>query len=268
MLNDRRSEVELTENKPMALASPQQVQEDFYEFPYHYLTSLTPSFSISRNYDWGINYVSTMDFIIAQLGDLPELKSIIDIGCGDGRLTRELRASFPEARLAGVDYSARSIALATGLNHGSDISFGAADLINGDMSADFDAAVLVEVYEHIPPADGPRFLEGVARLIRPGGTLHLTVPHVNVPVSAHHFRHFNSEILTAELAEQFDIVSVLPFERQSAKRRWIQRLLVNRLFVLNHPSLLGKIYKYYMKHLFHAPSEAHCQRLYVKAIRR
>lgn len=267
-MNRRHPDVDLTETEPMALASPQQVQEDFYEFPYHYLTALTPSFSISRNYDWGINYVSTMDFIVAQLRELAEPKSIIDIGCGDGRLTREMRTRFPDVRLAGVDYSERSIALANGLNHGSGISFGTADLINGDMAADFDAATLVEVYEHIPPADGPRFLEGVARLIRPGGTLLLTVPHVNVPVSAHHFRHFDANTLTTELGEKFDIVSVMPFEKMSSKRRWIQRLLVNRLFVLNHPGMLAAIYKYYMTHLFHAPSEAQCQRLYVKAIRR
>ncbi len=52
-----------------------------------------------------------------------------------------------------------------------------------DMPADagpFDAVVMLAVLEHFPESQHRRLSEGVARLLRPGGRLILTVPHAAV----------------------------------------------------------------------------------------
>ena len=252
----------------MTLHSSQGVQESWYEFPYHYVTSLSPNFSISRTYDWSLNYASAVQFLINQISINSECASLVDIGCGDGRLTHELKKAHPTMKLAGIDYSERSISLAKALNHGNNISFSALDLIDNPISAEFDAAILMEVYEHIEPSKASEFLKGVSAQLCKGGVLHLTVPHENIPCAKHHFRHFSSELLTAELSEYFDVIEVKPFERKSKKRRWLQRILCNRLFVLNNAKLLNMVYEYYMRNLFHVEDESKCQRLYVMAKRK
>ena len=72
----------------------------------------------------------------------------------------------------------------------------------------------------------------------------------NIPLGAHHFRHFTIEILTNELEKYFEIVEIIPFEKLSYKKKWIMRLLANRFFIINHKKTKNKIYKYYKKNLF------------------
>jgi 2-polyprenyl-3-methyl-5-hydroxy-6-metoxy-1,4-benzoquinol methylase len=62
-----------------------------------------------------------------------------------------------------------------------EIAFLATDITQPHALGSFDLGVLMEVFEHIPPADCEAFLAGVRRLLKPGGTLLLTVPHANKP---------------------------------------------------------------------------------------
>jgi SAM-dependent methyltransferase len=43
-----------------------------------------------------------------------------------------------------------------------------------DRAGQFDLVTCISVIEHVPPAARPRFLAGMARLLRPGGMLYLT----------------------------------------------------------------------------------------------
>ena len=45
----------------------------------------------------------------------------------------------------------------------------------------------------------------------------------------------------------------------------LDRLLCNRLFVLNNSRILNAIYKYHKRNLFVCDAEAECQRLYLEA---
>ena len=65
--------------------------------------------------------------------------SIIDIGCGDGKVTREIKASFPMKEVIGVDYSEKSLQFARAFS--PHIPF----LTKTEKQ--FDAFVLVEVFE-------------------------------------------------------------------------------------------------------------------------
>ena len=74
----------------MNLSKEQQVQDNFYKFPYHYILEFKEKFSIVYLFDWGVNYASAVEFLLDKISETPKVKSIIDIGCGEGRLTREL----------------------------------------------------------------------------------------------------------------------------------------------------------------------------------
>ncbi|MEM7757189.1 MAG: class I SAM-dependent methyltransferase [Cyanobacteria bacterium P01_A01_bin.40] len=44
--------------------------------------------------------------------NLNDYQSILDLGCGDGKITADFAASFPENRVVGVDSSAEMVAYA------------------------------------------------------------------------------------------------------------------------------------------------------------
>jgi 2-polyprenyl-3-methyl-5-hydroxy-6-metoxy-1,4-benzoquinol methylase len=192
---------------------------------------------------------------------------IVDVGCGDGRFTREL-AQLPGTRRAvGVDVSSRAIGLARAMNQ----DLPAIRFIDLDITARewpeeaFDAAVLMEVIEHLPEDAVPAFLRAVRALLRPGGRLFLTVPHANVPLEAKHFQHFTVEAVLRVLRECFTAIEVVPFERRSWQRGLIKLMLQNRFCILNHQRALAAIYAWYKKRLFRCSGEHQCQRLFVEA---
>ncbi|MCP4265133.1 MAG: class I SAM-dependent methyltransferase [Candidatus Brocadiaceae bacterium] len=121
--------------------------------------------------------------------------------------------SFQGVRLLGVDYSEQSIRLAEGMNVGLNIDFRCVNLLENNISDRFDAATLIEVYEHIHPDITEKFIETVHNLLAKNGFLHITVPHKNMPVSSKHFRHFTVSGLTQEFEKYFEIVEVVPFEK-------------------------------------------------------
>jgi len=248
----------------MAQSQQQNVQEDLYKFPYHYTVQFKDNFSMAFIFAWGLNYASTIEFLIKKILEDKNVKSIIDIGCGDGRLTRELFNAFPEVKVNGIDYSNKSIQLAKGLNNDLDIDFYCANIVEDRLPDKYSTAILMEVFEHIPPQSSDNFLNGVYNLLETGGILHLTVPHNNIPVLPHHFRHFNVKGLTSELEKYFEIIEIVPFEKISYLRKWIIRIFVNRYFILNHAGIKNKLYKYYKRNLFLINKESKCQRIYVK----
>ncbi|WP_457617692.1 class I SAM-dependent methyltransferase [Lutibacter sp.] len=253
----------------MNLSKEQQVQDNFYKFPYHYAVQFKPNFSMVYLFDWGLNYASTIELLLQKITlNKKEVKSIIDIGCGEGRLSRELCLKFPKAKITGVDYSKRPIQLAKALNHNLNIEFIAANIIEDNLPQKYNVATLMEVYEHIEPKKADFFLKGVSNALEKGGVLHLTVPHENIPVAPHHFRHFSIKTLTAELEKYFDIIEVIPFEKISPKRKWLMRIFANKFFILNHKKWNNKLYNYYKKKLFYVKDESQCQRIYVQCKKR
>lgn len=243
------------------------MQDDEYAFPYHYVTRIPPDRFAQHFVDtWGINYAATIEFILQRIA-AHAVGSLVDIGCGDGRLTREIALHCAISKVSGVDYSRRAITLAKAMNQDlPQITFECADITAGHVLEPFDAAVLMEVFEHIPLARTAEFMAGVRRLLRNGGRLYLTVPHANKPVEYKHFQHFTVKSLLACLEPHFHIAEVVPFERRGLSRKVMRALLCNPLFVLNNRTLLDLIYRWYRTYLFNCASEESCQRLYVEAI--
>lgn len=203
----------------------QAIQSDQYQFPYHYLPSLTPdgsSFAASRSWGFSLSYVTALHHVsqaIAKLGG----NSHIDVGCGDGALVHLLRKRHPDIRLAGVDYDRKAIEWAKMFSPGA--TFHSGDLHDLDPEHGWDSASLVEVVEHIPPESLPHFAAGVRRLLHPGSRLIVTVPHRNKPVSDKHYQHFSFDSIAAVFGDGFIVEDIFGFEVYP-----IAEILYRRLF--------------------------------------
>ncbi len=143
-------------------------------------------------------------------------RRILDVGCGQGELLRELERALPGARVAGADLSAQSIADSQKRNPGADLFV--LDLTAPDFDAvqqgrlgRYDLVVCSEVVEHID--DDALAVRRLCSLLAPGGTLILTVPGGRMSrfdkVIGHH-RHYRSRDLERLLgAGRLQVVSVL-----------------------------------------------------------
>lgn len=252
----------------MDLKVEQTLQDDEYAFPYHYVAQFRGNFRHCFLDTWSINYVSTIEYLLEKIA-YTKHDRIVDIGCGDGRFSRELAITFPRSNVVGLDYSKRATELARAMNPDvRNLVFTSMDITQQHVMEPFEIAVLMEVFEHVPPDQTSAFLQGVRRVMKSGSVLLLTVPHANKPVEYKHFQHFTVDSLTTHLMPCFDVVEVVPFERISVLRQVMTRVLSNRLFVLNSGVLLRAVYRWYKKNLFICDSEKSCQRIFVKAIAR
>jgi SAM-dependent methyltransferase len=240
----------------------QQIQEEQYTFPYHYLPRFGEGrFRQHEYWSWGYRYVAGMH-VARNLCDEEEWSSLMDLGCGDGRFVSELSRDRSHRDIVGVDYSGRAIALARAMNPG--LEYRAADILNDDLDGrQFDVVTLIEVIEHIPPRDLDAFIERAVGFLRPGGRLVLTVPHRNRPVGDKHFQHFDSSMLTTLLTGQVENLRFQPFDYFSRKVDIWFRLMgrTGRYFLITWPPLLDAFFRYYMRHCVYGEDESACSRI-------
>ena len=109
-------------------------------------------------------------YINQVLDSRPSPKTILDIGCGGGIMTEQLRTHFPDASIVGIDISAHSIECAqnhaTENNYVIDYRVGSAyETRLGDESCDM--VVMLDILEHLD--DLPRAIKEVSRILKPGG---------------------------------------------------------------------------------------------------
>lgn len=223
--------------------SRKDIQEEEYEFPYHHIPTHGP-FSESRLLFWGYEYEAYIEEILQTLKGM-SYESLIDIGCGDGRLLTEL-SKVSGARLVGTDFSEKALAFAR--------AFCPSVTFQRDIPKEeiFDVFTLVEVLEHIPPEEISNFLTTLRRSLKPGGRGIVTVPSVAVPVNRKHYQHFSAEYLTETLSPFFAVESVRHLNAVSFSTKIIARLLSNRFFILNDPKLRDFLYNFYKKQYLHA----------------
>ena len=240
--------------------SLQQLQDDEYSFPYHYISQFRNRFTQNYYDSWGVNYVSTIEFILKKL-EKESFNSLVDIGCGDGRLALEIKNNFSSLEILGIDYSKRAIQLAQSMNpYGN---YKQLDILTQSVEKKFDVGILMEVFEHINPEMGDEFVQAISKLLKPGGLLYVTVPHINKVVEYKHYRHFSSESLIKCFESGFDVVEVVPFEKGKFRKKVLDFLLGNRLFILNSGKLRTILYRYYKENLFFC-AENKCNRIFVK----
>jgi SAM-dependent methyltransferase len=162
---------------------------------------------------------------------------VLDLGCGDGRLTVEL-AERGVGELVGIDLVEQAVAFARAFGSplAPSVSFECVPVQALDAGT-FDVAVVMEVLEHIPDDDLGSVVEATWQRVRDGGHLVVSVPTTNVPLIAKHERHYTEALLREQLGSRFEVESVRYVHRTGGGNRVLRRLLTNRLVTLEEPRL-------------------------------
>jgi len=128
--------------------------------------------------------------------------TVLDLGCGEGNLLRDLLKEQQFTRIVGMDVSIRSLERASEklrLERLPDMQRQRVELLHGSLIyrderlAGFDAAACVEVIEHLDPPRLKAFERAVFEIARPG-TIVVTTPNAEYNVMlemlpAGQFRH-------------------------------------------------------------------------------
>jgi SAM-dependent methyltransferase len=247
----------------LTFSTEQTCQEEQYSFPYHHLPEFNQDrFSEVRALTWGHEYMSYVRYVLDQLEHLNPA-SVVEIGCGDGRVILEASRRLPACRLVGVDYSLRAVAMARALHPGGE--YRAGDITEaGFWRERFSTALAVEVLEHIPPLQLPLFVKSIATALEPDGHLLVTVPSVNTPINAKHYQHFSPATLQYALAPHFDIMECHWLNADLLWAKLISLMLCNRLFALRSKQVTTRLYRLYESMCLRA-SKANGKRLFALA---
>lgn len=100
----------------------------------------------------------------------PGRPSVLDFGCGCGRVARHLLERFPEIAFAGVDVDADAIAWCTANLRGDYRTIAPAPPIPFEDSS-FDVVYVVSVFTHLDETGQDAWLAELHRLLRPDGVL-------------------------------------------------------------------------------------------------
>lgn len=138
--------------------------------------------------------------VIARKVSLPPVARILEIGCGTGHNLAML-ARFGDVDAIEIDEHSRAIAAQ---RLGSPVGDAPLPELIGVPEGGYDMVALLDVLEHVE-ADRDA-LEAVARRLRPGGTILLTVPQFRWmwsghDVANHHFRRYTKASLRAAVSE-------------------------------------------------------------------
>jgi trans-aconitate methyltransferase len=135
---------------------------------------------------------------------IPEKGSILDVGCGDGKITAELAAAIPQGLVIGVDISLAMIEFAKAhFSSSPNVSFHLRDAQKLDFQNAFDIVFSFTTLQWIQNHDA--FLQGAYLSLKPRGTLAVTMPMglphtldqavhemINKPEWASYFQNFST----------------------------------------------------------------------------
>ncbi|MEE3046236.1 MAG: class I SAM-dependent methyltransferase [Pseudomonadota bacterium] len=214
------------------------IQSDQYVFPYHYIPSQSGFPTFSRHWRFAPSYLAAIRFAadwLLQLSSRRQSNKHMDYGCGDGGFVHALlkHEKLRSVAFSGVDFDQRAIQWAQAFGDNSGV-FRCVDI--HDLPAqEYDSGSLVEVFEHIPPAEGQKFIEGVARSLKIGAHLFITVPSTEKPLEKKHYRHFDFNNLQLCFGDHFEMIDCFGFEKHSTISKILSKVLMNRFIFIETP---------------------------------
>jgi SAM-dependent methyltransferase len=136
-----------------------------------------------RSWEYYPTYLAKLRLVRRYLDALPPATQVLDAGCGEGVLVEE--------------YAGR-LAI-----EGIDPNYSSPHVRSGSLTAlpyadeSFDAALCLDVLEHLAPDDQPRAIAELHRVVRPGGGVVVSVPNLAHLQSRIHFLLRGALIRTA-----------------------------------------------------------------------
>lgn len=106
--------------------------------------------------------------VLSRLGGVEQDATIIDIGCGTGRVTEALLDVFPRGRVLAIDASPDMVAL-THQRLGDRVEVWCQDVLELHLSEAVDAVISTSTLHWVPDHD--RLWKRLAQALRPGGAL-------------------------------------------------------------------------------------------------
>jgi len=107
----------------------------------------------------------------AAVREWTDASSILEVGCGDGLATAELRGAFPRAAITGIDIQPVVGRLFRGDRAGVTFLSGDLDSFVAGRRERFDLVVICDVLHHVPAAQRAGLLRCAAQALRAGGSL-------------------------------------------------------------------------------------------------
>lgn len=165
----------------------------------------------------------------------PQIRSVLDVGCGNGAFLSYVSAEHPQIRCEGIEIDSDRAAEARTRLPGARIHIGDAEAtLSGNALKPFDLITLWDVFEHVTAP--VQLLSQLSRHLAPGGIIHivtineqsiipmlgrfshwLTLGRVTYPIrrthEAHHLTFFTREGLDIAAAETGLKVRELWFDR-------------------------------------------------------
>jgi 2-polyprenyl-3-methyl-5-hydroxy-6-metoxy-1,4-benzoquinol methylase len=115
----------------------------------------------------------TVDLVREAVSLRQNTPQILDLGCGQGHITENIRQSLKGAEITGLDYSISAIEYAT--EHFPQIDFAVGDAYDSPYATGyFDVVVCNNLWEHVP--DPLFLLSRIRRIIKPGGYIIVSTP--------------------------------------------------------------------------------------------
>ena len=225
-------------------ADKEKLQDDLYEFPYHYLPTLEANkvIRLHRQLSWGLEYLTYMSYVAGVI-QTHAPQSLIDVGCGEGRLVHVLKDAVPA--IVGLDMSKRAIAFARAFN--PDVEFICGDISTLPRSRKFSFVTLIEVLEHVPDDGISKFIQSIGEHIETNGLLLISVPTTNMLLRAKHYRHYTLDSLRDSILPYFSIREYRWLYRRSPMTRVLRLILCNRLFTTNWHAIRRAVWYIHQK---------------------
>ena len=224
-------------------------------------------FNLKANYPYQpeINQVA-FDLISIVIEEKRDVKNILDVGCGFGLLSKELKKTYPKLDFYGVEHAKEASQSSQKILKLLHCSIEDMALIKGKFKTQkFDVIIFSDVLEHL--YDPVEIIKSYKSLLKQDGTIVVTVPNIaNIfsritllfgyfnysetgVMDKTHVRFFNRKNLK-QLAKESDL-KIVSQKYDSIIVRWFVPFI--KILITNNNGtgniLDSKLYQFYFKYL-------------------